>query len=329
MQSLVETFVAGDRGALARLITRAESRDPEFAKAIDGLWPRVGKAYRVGVTGPPGAGKSTFVDGLASSARARGETVGILAVDPTSPFTGGALLGDRIRMRSAEGDEGVFIRSMATRGSLGGLARAAIDAADLLDAFGFRRVLLETVGVGQAEFDVVAAADSVVVVLHPGGGDGVQAMKAGLMEIADVFVANKADQPGIDRLVDDVTQMLELRGPRDGWTPPIVPVVATERRGLDDAVAAIERHREWQTTSGRLETRRRARRVEQVRRALEEDLRALLHDELGWSAWIGQEVARGRAPASVAREALERLGAGLRKAAPAAGKPGGPQAPAR
>jgi len=305
--SLLERFLQGDRAALARLITRAEYREPEFLAAVDQLFARVGRAYRLGITGPPGAGKSTLVDGLAAGYRRRGDQVAILAVDPSSPYTGGALLGDRIRMRSAEEDTSVFVRSMATRGSLGGLARATIDAADLLDAFGFGRVLLETVGVGQAEHDIVSASDTVLVVLYPGGGDGVQAMKAGLMEIADVFVANKADQPGVDRLVDDIQQMLELRGARNGWVPPVVQVVASERRGMDELGAAIDRHRQFQEEKGLLAERRHGRRVEQVRRDLEEELRGLILEELGYGTWIDGEIRRQVAPATVAREALRRL----------------------
>lgn len=316
MPTLLERLRAGDRGALARLISRAESREPEFFEAIEALYPRVGEAYRLGVTGPPGAGKSTLVDGLALGYRTAGEAVGVLAVDPSSPFTGGALLGDRVRMRSIEGDAGAFVRSMATRGSMGGLARATVDAADLLDAFGFRRVLVETVGVGQAEHDVVAATDTVLVVLYPGGGDGVQAMKAGLMEIADVFVANKADHPGVDRLVDDVQQMLELRGARDGWTPPVIPVVATERRGVDEVAAAVERHRAFQLEKGRLDARRRARRLEQVRRDVEEELREVLFEKLGYRAWAEGELARKRAPASIARDALARIRPALESGRP-------------
>ncbi|MBL8693360.1 MAG: methylmalonyl Co-A mutase-associated GTPase MeaB [Planctomycetes bacterium] len=307
MASLLERFLQGDRAALARLITRAEYREPEFLAAVDQLFARVGRAYRLGITGPPGAGKSTLVDGLAAGYRRRGDQVAILAVDPSSPYTGGALLGDRIRMRSAEEDTSVFVRSMATRGSLGGLARATIDAADLLDAFGFGRVLLETVGVGQAEHDIVSASDTVLVVLYPGGGDGVQAMKAGLMEIADVFVANKADQPGVDRLVDDIQQMLELRGARHGWVPPVVQVVASERRGIDELGAAIDRHRQFQEEKGLLAERRHGRRVEQVRRDLEEELRGLILEELGFGIWIDGEIRRQVAPATVAREALRRL----------------------
>lgn len=312
--NLLDRFQAGDRGALARLITLAEDRAPAFLQAIGALYPQVGRAVRIGVTGPPGAGKSTVVDGLVAAFRQRQENVAVLAVDPSSPFTGGALLGDRIRMRSAEEDASVFVRSMATRGSLGGLARAAVDAADLLDAFGFSRVLLETVGVGQAEHDVVSASDTVVVALYPGGGDSVQAMKAGLMEIADVFVANKADQPGSDRLVDDLEQMLELRGVRGGWRPPVIPVVATERKGILAVVEAIDRHEAHRRSSGALEGHRAARRREQVQRLVEEELREALLGEGAARTWLDAALAAGRPPHAVAEELAVRLRAALESA---------------
>ncbi|MFN0206529.1 MAG: methylmalonyl Co-A mutase-associated GTPase MeaB [Planctomycetota bacterium] len=311
MPTLLERFTSRDRGALARLITRAEGRESEFREAMEALYPSTGRAYRIGVTGPPGAGKSTLVDGLAYAFRKFNNTVAVLAVDPSSPFTGGALLGDRIRMRTAEEDPSVFVRSMATRGSLGGLARATVDAADLLDAFGFDRILLETVGVGQAEHDVVAATDTVIVVLYPGGGDSVQAMKAGLMEIADVFVVNKSDHAGADRLVDDIEQMLDLRREREGGRPKIIKVVATQRDGIDELVAAVEHHKKTREENGKLESHRRARRIEQVQRVVEEELRSVIFDSLGYGRWIESELARSRPPYSVANDLVARLRAAL------------------
>ncbi|MCY3000555.1 MAG: methylmalonyl Co-A mutase-associated GTPase MeaB [Planctomycetota bacterium] len=204
-ETLAARIERGDRTALARLISWAENADPRFAAELAALWPKVGRAWRIGVTGPPGAGKSTLVNELARVERTHERTVGICAVDPSSPFTGGALLGDRIRMDDRTLDPGVYIRSMASRGSHGGLARAAASACDVLDAFGFGTILLETVGVGQAEYDVLDAADTVVVVLCPGAGDGIQAMKAGLLEVADVLVVNKSDLPGAERLMNDLT----------------------------------------------------------------------------------------------------------------------------
>jgi LAO/AO transport system kinase len=296
---------------------------------MDALYGRTGRAHRIGVTGPPGGGKSTTVDGLAAALRKRQESVAVIAVDPSSPFTGGALLGDRIRMRTAEEDTEVFVRSMATRGSLGGLARATVDAADLLDAFGFGRILVETVGVGQAEHDVVSATDTVVVVLYPGGGDSVQAMKAGLMEIADVFVANKADQPGADRLIDDIEQMLELRRGRGGWKPPVVRVVATERKGIGELVAAIESHKSARERSGELEARRGARRLEQVRRDVEEGLREVIFGGGEWRAFIEGEIAAKRPPTAIAAEVTDRIQNALRAAQGTGPKPAAARDPKR
>jgi LAO/AO transport system kinase len=210
-QTLLADFRAGKRPALARLISLVENNRPGFQALLHSLHGQVGRAHRIGVTGPPGAGKSTLTSALISRYRARGETVGVVAVDPTSPFTGGALLGDRIRMAEMSTDPGVFIRSMATRGSLGGLAITTNEVADVLDAFGFDRLLIETVGVGQSELDIAGAADSTVVLLVPESGDSVQAMKAGLMEISDLFVVNKADRPGAERLALELELMLHLR----------------------------------------------------------------------------------------------------------------------
>ena len=210
-QKLLEDFDAGRRAALARVISIVENQRDGFHDVLNALHPRIGRSHRIGITGPPGAGKSTLTAALIAHYRSRGEKVGVIAVDPTSPFTGGALLGDRIRMNEISMDEGVFIRSMATRGSLGGLALATKEIADVMDAFGFERVIVETVGVGQSELDIAAAADSTVVVLVPESGDSIQAMKAGLMEAADLFVINKADRPGADRLAREVSSMLHFR----------------------------------------------------------------------------------------------------------------------
>jgi LAO/AO transport system kinase len=217
--ALLAAFREGRRTALARAISLVEDERPGFESLLHDLYPQSGRAHRIGVTGPPGAGKSTLTAALIEAYRARGETVGVLAVDPTSPYTGGALLGDRIRMNDVGLDDGVFIRSMATRGSLGGLAITTKEVADVMDAFGFDRVIMETVGVGQSELDIAGAADSTVVVLVPESGDSVQALKAGLMEIADLFVVNKADRPGSQRLARDIEMMLHLRDPASRRRP--------------------------------------------------------------------------------------------------------------
>ena len=208
---LLEDFNAGKRTALARIISMVENQRPGFKDILSTLHPRLGRAHRIGITGPPGAGKSTLTAALVARFRERGETVGVIAVDPTSPFTGGALLGDRIRMNDVGMDPGVFIRSMATRGSLGGIALSTREIADVMDAYGLDRVIMETVGVGQSELDIARAADSAVVVLVPESGDGIQAMKAGLMEAADLFVINKSDRPGADRLAREIAMMIHLR----------------------------------------------------------------------------------------------------------------------
>lgn len=260
VEGLIEGFFAGDRGALARIISLVENDSEESRRILDVIYPQAGKAYRVGVTGPPGAGKSTLVNGLTRLYRKQGEKVGIIAVDPTSPFTGGALLGDRIRMSDFSSDQGVFIRSMASRGSPGGLSKTAQEVADVLDAFGKEVVILETVGVGQSELDIVQAADTTIVVLVPESGDSIQAMKAGLMEIADILVLNKADREGADQALLELKSVLSLRQSQDNWNPPLLRTVATQGEGLDELQRAIAEHRKF-LQENRIMERKRAQRI--------------------------------------------------------------------
>ena len=282
--ALLERFLAGDRIALAKLMTLVENRDSESTEVMSSVHSRAGQAYVVGITGPPGAGKSTLVDRMVGQLRGAGQRVGIVAVDPSSPFSGGAVLGDRIRMQSHFLDENVFIRSLSARGNVGGLARATRDMTRLLDAFGKDFVIVETVGVGQSEFDVMRVAETVVVVLVPEAGDTIQAMKAGLLEIADIFVVNKADRDGARRIQAELEAMLTLR-PADGWTVPVLATVASEGKGVADLVAAIERHRAHLRTSGvgtaRAATARRAEFIallrDEVLHRLESNLGTLDH----------------------------------------------------
>jgi LAO/AO transport system kinase len=236
-------ILEGDVRAISRAISAVENHSPEAEQLLKQLFPSTGKAYLTGVTGAPGTGKSTLVDRLAAEYRKHNERVGVVAVDPTSPYSGGAILGDRIRMQGHAGDSGIFIRSMATRGFLGGLARSTAEVALLLDAAGKRQVLIETVGVGQDEVDIVRLADCVLVLLVPGLGDDIQNMKAGLMEIGDIFVLNKADRDGVDRLEEQLHAMLSLVLPRDGWHPPVLRTVATENRGITELAASIDKFR--------------------------------------------------------------------------------------
>jgi GTPase len=255
---LSERVLGGDARAVARAISLIEDESPAGADLIRRIFAKTGNAYLIGVTGPPGAGKSTLVDKLTGALRHAGRTVGVVAVDPTSPFSGGAILGDRVRMQAHAGDSGVFIRSMATRGQLGGLARATGEAALVLDAAGKDTVLIETVGVGQDEVDIVRTADVSIVTLVPGSGDEVQALKAGIMEIADIFVVNKADREGADRTVASIETMLSLQTYADGdWRPPVVKTEATTGKGVGELLEAVDRFR-THTHAGRA-SRRRAR----------------------------------------------------------------------
>ncbi len=270
--SVVRGVLEGDRRAVARAISLVEDGDPALPELIAGIFPRTGRAWTVGLTGSPGVGKSSLGAELVQAVRQRDLRVSVLAIDPTSPFTGGALLGDRLRMQSHATDPGVFIRSMATRGHLGGLALAAPEAVRVLDAGGADLIVLETVGVGQAEVEVATAADTTLVVVAPGWGDAVQASKAGILEIADVFVVNKSDREGASETVRDLETMLRL-GPDLSWTPPVVRTSAQTHDGIDDLWEAVQAHRKHLESTGGLEEKRRARLLHEVEAMVAERLR--------------------------------------------------------
>ncbi|HEX2206456.1 MAG TPA: methylmalonyl Co-A mutase-associated GTPase MeaB [Longimicrobium sp.] len=317
-EDLLERFRAGQRTALARAISIVEDGRPGFERILHQLHAQMGRAHRVGVTGPPGAGKSTLTSRLALELRKADEKIGIVAVDPSSPFTGGALLGDRIRMNNISTDPGIFIRSMASRGHLGGLATTTKEVADLLDAYGYDRVVLETVGVGQSELEIAGTADTSVVVLVPESGDSIQAMKAGLMEVADVFVINKADRPGADRLAQELELMLHMRlgeAPANaghhgvslrsvqkaareglkakadqagGWAIPVLRTVAQSGEGIEELARTLDRHRVYLKESGELSRRRQTRLAERVRAVVERRLQ-----RLAWRMGPGEEILTG------------------------------------
>lgn len=312
VEKWAEQVRAGEVRAVSRAITAIENHAPEAEELLRLLFPQTGHAYLTGVTGAPGTGKSTLVDRLAAFYRKNHEQVGIIAVDPTSPYSGGAILGDRIRMQGHAGDAGTFIRSMATRGFLGGLARATAEVALLLDAAGKKYVLIETVGVGQDEIDIVRLADCVLVLMVPGLGDDIQSMKAGLMEIGDIFVLNKADHEGADRLEQQLVAMLSLVMPRDGWHPPVVRTVATENKGIEELATAVKKFEKHFESSGE----RKRKHMEHWKNRLVELLESrLLERVLGGAggevrlAELAEEVAeRKKDPFTAVNEILKRSG---------------------
>ncbi|MEZ4414844.1 MAG: methylmalonyl Co-A mutase-associated GTPase MeaB [Gemmatimonadota bacterium] len=339
LEEVLDRFRAGQRLGLARAITAVEAERPGFQALLHAATRGGPRGRRIGFTGPPGAGKSSLVAQVATACRARGETVGIVAVDPTSPFSGGALLGDRIRMNELATDPGIFIRSMATRGSLGGLATATEEVIDLMDGFGFDRVIVETVGVGQTELEIQSAADTVVVTLVPESGDGIQAMKAGLMEIADIFVVNKSDRPGADRLVKELALAIHLRTgealrdvpahhgvqltPRPAapaaarvdeespWEIPVLKTVAQTGQGVSELLEALDRHRDHLEASGALKERRRARAAARVLSVVERQLGRLAWQQPGARRILDRGLdaieAGGGTPYSVAEDVVQNL----------------------
>jgi LAO/AO transport system kinase len=311
VSELVARLRQGDVRALARAVSLVEDDAPSAWQILSCCFAHTGSAMRVGITGSPGAGKSTLVDGLARRYRAHQQTVGVVAVDPTSPYTGGAILGDRIRMREHEADPGFYLRSMATRGSLGGLARASADVAVVIEASGKQRLLIETVGVGQDEIDIVRLADVTVVVLVPGMGDDVQSLKAGIMEIADIFVINKSDRDGADHVEKEVRAMQSLAAEHGSWVPPVIRTIATTGAGIEELELAVDQFWSWLAQEGRLTTRRemhwRARVIEMVRHELMRALRGHGLSDQALANISHQVVAGQQNPYQLVPQLLEQL----------------------
>ena len=307
MEDIAQELLNGSRLALSRTITAIENEAENATEIMQKLYPHTGHAYVLGITGPPGAGKSTLTDKIAKTFRNQGKTVGIVAIDPSSPFTGGAILGDRIRMNSLTLDEGVFIRSMGTRGSLGGLSHKTADAVKAIDAFG----IVETVGVGQSEVDIVKAADTTAVVLIPGMGDDIQAIKAGILEIGDIFTINKADHDGADKLATELNMMLDLDGVMKDWRPPIMKCVGNQNIGVKELVAKFEEHRDHIEANGEL-AKRRTERVKNelldlLSSRIESYIRGKIVDNGKIDTMVENIKARTTDPYSVAAEVMQSM----------------------